>query len=67
MQTTYLGYMARAEAWLALGRAMDHSRPHTYMAQEQASSWSDMAVYAKERFNMCIQNVIPHNLKSISK
>ena len=62
MQMCYLGYVSRAKSWDQKRRIMRHSKGHKAVAEEYASNWRDMAALAKERFNLCIQNVIHDGL-----
>ena len=62
MQMCYLGYISMAEDWRERRRKMNDSRAHYFMAQEYISHWKDMAAHAKQRFNLCIENVIPDDL-----
>lgn len=54
----YLGYRSRAVDWKARKKIVKGSRGHSALAQENASHWFDLAAYAKERFNLCLADVI---------
>lgn len=62
MQMCYLGYTSRANAWGKRKAKMSSSRAHKFLAQEYASHWNDLAAYAKERFNLCYDDVIHRDL-----
>ncbi|VDB96079.1 unnamed protein product [Peniophora sp. CBMAI 1063] len=64
MQMCYLGYRSLASGWMRKAKNMAGKRAHEAMAFENAGHWSDMAAYAKARFNECHENVIPPGLKT---
>ena len=64
MKLCYLGYRSRAMSWEEKGTDMRHSSAHVSIAEEFASSWRDMAAYAKQQFNLCFGGVISDSLHS---
>lgn len=62
MQMCYKSYIGMSTAWLRRKTSTKDSRAHRFMAQEVASHWSDLAAYAKKRFNLCYENVISRTI-----
>ena len=62
MQMCYLGYRSRGKGWEKKSREMADSPAHVSLAEEFRGSWTDMAAYAKQEFNICVRDVITDSL-----
>lgn len=65
MQMCFLGFKSRAKAWTQRKERMKHRRAFAFAAEAHATHWRDLAAFAKERFNLCIQDVVSPGLRTI--